>query len=57
MIRAGRWIYMLYSTFQTVTSAWFLCIVAICFAYYVIGPVVIARLTDDQADDETDGIP
>ncbi len=43
--------------YGVITSAWFLALVAIVFAWYVIGPVVLTRVTGDQGNDETDGIP
>lgn len=53
MIRLARWVYMLYSTFQTVTSAWFLLLCALAFTWWVASPIIQSWLTND----ETDGIP
>jgi hypothetical protein len=57
VIRFARWVNSIYSMYGVITSAWFLALVAIVFAWYVIGPVVLTRVTGDQGNDETDGIP
>ena len=51
MIRFSRWVYSIYSMYGVITSAWFLALNAVCFAWWVLGPAILSRLSDDETDE------
>jgi hypothetical protein len=46
-VRCG---YSIYSPHGVITSGWFLAPIAICFAWSVLGPIVLSWLSHDDTD-------